>query len=215
MMPIRPTRTRLEYLLVLDFEATCGGEIPKSESEIIEFPTLLYNLSTNSVQAQFHEYVKPVGHPKLTEFCTELTGIQQATVDAADTFPAVWARFQEWLQSIGALEKPDNYAFLTCGDWDLKTMLPAQLAYTAKMQPGFSRAIPAPVDCWLNIKHSFSRHYNITGRGRGMAGMLKYQKLQLEGRHHSGIDDCKNIARIVTKMRNQKWVPVDDLPKPT
>ncbi|KZP31261.1 exonuclease RNase T and DNA polymerase III [Athelia psychrophila] len=212
-MSTRPTRSRLEYLLVLDFEATCGGKYPKGEFEIIEFPTLLYNLSKNSVQAQFHEYVKPIGHPALTEFCTELTGIEQATVDAADPFPVVWTRFQEWLQSVGALDKPADFAFVTCGDWDLKTMLPAQLAYTNKMQAGFSQTTPLPLDCWINIKHSFASHYQLPGRGHGMKGMLKHQKLALEGRHHSGIDDCKNIARIVTKMRKQKWVPVDDLPK--
>lgn len=79
-MSPRPTRSHLKYLLVLDFEATCGGTIRGGEFEIIEFPTLLYNLNTNSVQAQFHEYVKPVGHPVLTEFCTELTGIEQVCV---------------------------------------------------------------------------------------------------------------------------------------
>lgn len=71
------TRKHLEYLLVLDFEGTCGDAIKRQEREIIEFPTLLYNLRTNEVQAQFHEYVKPVLNPTLTEFCTELTGITQ------------------------------------------------------------------------------------------------------------------------------------------
>ena len=30
-----------------------------------------------------------------------------------------------------------------------------------------------------------------------MAGMLKALRLPLVGRHHSGIDDCRNIAAIV------------------
>ena len=30
--------------------------------------------------------------------------------------------------------------------------------------------------------------------------MLKYFKIKHEGRHHSGIDDVKNIARIVQKL---------------
>jgi len=29
---------------------------------------------------RFHEYVRPVGHPILTEFCTQLTGITQQMV---------------------------------------------------------------------------------------------------------------------------------------
>jgi len=205
-----PARKHLEYLLILDFEATCGDAIEKGEREIIEFPTLLYNLRTNEVQAQFHEYVKPVRHPALTEFCTELTGITQNTVDAADTFPGVWLRFQKWLKSSGALESPADYAFLTCGNWDLKTMLPEQLAYTATVNPDFDSTIPSPLDRWINIKKSFGSHYN-TKKNKSMTGMLNHAKLGLEGKHHSGIDDCKNISRIVMKMREEKWRPAVDV----
>ena len=67
--------TLLKYLLVLDFEATCGDAV--SCNEIIEFPTLVYDLKEKKVQATFHEYVRPVIHPTLTEFCTNLTGIVQ------------------------------------------------------------------------------------------------------------------------------------------
>lgn len=44
-----------------------------------------------------------------------------------------------------------------------------------------------------------------------MAAMLNILKLGLEGRHHSGIDDCKNIARIVERLRSEKWSPLVDL----
>lgn len=67
--------TSLKYLLVLDFEATCGDAV--SCNEIIEFPTLVYDLKEEKVRAAFHEYVRPVIHPTLTEFCTHLTGITQ------------------------------------------------------------------------------------------------------------------------------------------
>jgi ERI1 exoribonuclease 3 len=134
----------------------------------------------------------------------------QETVDLADEFPLVWSQFQAWLKSLGALEKPTDYAFLTCGDWDLKTMLPEQLAYTATIHPEFDPTIPPPMDCWINIKKSFIGHYKV--RKSGMGSILHYLKLGLEGRHHSGIDDCKNISRIVKKMRDEKWKPVDDLP---
>lgn len=131
-------------------------------------------------------------------------------MDAADAFPVVWSRFQDWMKSVGALENPTDYVFLTCGDWDLKTMLPIQMAYTTANNPDFDHTIPPPLDCWINIKKSFYGHYKV--KKGGMAGMLSYLKLGLEGRHHSGIDDCKNIARIVTKMRQEKWKPVDNLP---
>ncbi|CAM9373912.1 unnamed protein product, partial [Heterosigma akashiwo] len=34
----------------------------------------------------------------------------------------------------------------------------------------------------------------------GMAGMLRKSDLVLEGRHHSGIDDCKNIGRLLIQL---------------
>lgn len=33
-----------------------------------------------------------------------------------------------------------------------------------------------------------------------MAGMLKNLKLELKGRHHSGLDDCRNITQIVKRL---------------
>ena len=70
--------SNLRYLLILDFEATCGDAI-EGQNEIIEIPTLLYSIEHDEVQATFHEYVKPVLHPTLTPFCTNLTGIEQVS----------------------------------------------------------------------------------------------------------------------------------------
>ena len=66
----------LRYLLILDFEATCGDAV-EGQNEIIEFPTLVYDLKEDTVLSTFHEYVRPVIHPTLTPFCIDLTGITQ------------------------------------------------------------------------------------------------------------------------------------------
>ena len=65
-----------DYILVLDFEATCdqGGLKPP---EIIEFPTVLLNTRTLKIEDEFHYYIKPKVNPILRPFCIELTGIQQ------------------------------------------------------------------------------------------------------------------------------------------
>jgi len=45
------------------------------------------------------------------------------------------------------------------------------------------------------------RRFDERARNRmGMAGMLSSLGLTLEGRHHSGIDDCRNIARIAKEL---------------
>ncbi|KAF8316403.1 hypothetical protein DL93DRAFT_2154818 [Clavulina sp. PMI_390] len=153
------------------------------------------------VPTKFHEYVRPVIHSTLTEFCTNLTGIEQETVDKADVFPAVWKRFGAWIRAIGALEDPDSFAFLTCGKWDLDVALPLELARLKFTTPALCD--PAKV---INVKKEFSKLYGLS-KDRGMAGMLNYLKFDLEGRHHSGIDDCHNIARIVAQMQRDGWKP--------
>ena len=72
----------LKYLLVLDFEATCWESGTRIDQEIIEFPTLLYDINKKEVKATFHRYVRPVRSPKLSQFCTSLTGIEQVCPDA-------------------------------------------------------------------------------------------------------------------------------------
>ena len=78
----KPQQQIFDYLLVLDFEATCGnkGYVPKPQ-EIIEFPCALLNARKGfQIEAIFHEYVRPIQNPKLTTFCTELTGITQVRI---------------------------------------------------------------------------------------------------------------------------------------
>ncbi len=72
---------KYDYLLILDFEATCdvkkGNNKPQ---EIIEFPCLKLDSRTLEIEGAFHQYVSPTAHPKLSKFCTELTGITQVEI---------------------------------------------------------------------------------------------------------------------------------------
>lgn len=223
--------SNLRYLLVLDFEATCGESgFPKHEMEIIEFPTIVYDLQEKKEVGRFHEYVKPVLRPQLTEFCTELTGITQVsrfpparhsrlliripraqeTVDNAEPFPPVWERFKTFIKNNNLWEDPSTYAFVTCGAWDLHTMLPQQLSQITSTNPSaesddvllsthFRRRV-------INIKTAFQAKYGYK-HGKGMAKMLGALRMDLVGRHHSGIDDCGNILRIAERMVDDGWVP--------
>ncbi|KAJ3277787.1 ERI1 exoribonuclease 3 [Borealophlyctis nickersoniae] len=191
---------RIQYLCVLDFEATCDSRRPFTPQEIIEFPVVVMDATEPDlpIVAEFHSYVKPLVHPTLTAFCTQLTGIEQSTVDAAPTFPQVYTAFLDFISTYNLTSS--NALIITCGDWDLKTMLPSQLVTTP---------IPAPVTplltSWANIKEPFKAKYR--GMTYGMKSMLNTLGLELEGRHHSGIDDSRNIAKIVRCMVAGGWVP--------
>lgn len=75
---IQPSNFSPDFYCVIDFEATCEENNPHNyKHEIIEFPALMVNAQTLSVDSKFHAYCKPVINPKLSTFCVKLTGIDQ------------------------------------------------------------------------------------------------------------------------------------------
>lgn len=200
-----PARTEMkpqnfDYFLVLDFEATCDLKdankdiVPK---EVIEFPVLKVNAQTFEIESTFHTYVQPRKHPLLTTFCTELTGIVQEMVDGQPFIEDVLKDFDVWMKDSGLLEQETKSAFVTSGDWDLNTMLPAQCQYfNIKPAQYFKR--------WINIKRSFADCTNVYVRG--LPGMIDNLELPHQGRLHSGIDDCHNILRILKELAERGYV---------
>ena len=77
-------------LLVVDLEATCDARgFPRAERETIEIGAVLVEPVHLEVVKEFQSFVRPVRHPHLTDYCRELTGIEQHDVDAAPSFPDV------------------------------------------------------------------------------------------------------------------------------
>ncbi|XP_077980858.1 ERI1 exoribonuclease 3-like isoform X2 [Glandiceps talaboti] len=186
-----------DYFLVLDFEATCDDATKIRPQEIIEFPVLKINSKTFEIDSEFHTYVRPTANPRLTPFCTELTGITQDMVDGKPTLEETMKMFDKWMLTQGFLDGQHSFIFVTCGDWDLKTMLPGQYRHLRLTVPKYFKT-------WINIKRPFS---SVCGTSKvGMMGMLRGLKLVHHGRHHSGIDDCKNIANILKELANRKCV---------
>ncbi len=148
---------------------------------------------------EIQNYVKTRRIPKINEECTKLTGITQQMVESGVTFEEAIKRHNDWLFS-HLEEKPtkDNILVVTCGDWDLKQMLYHQ-AYFEKQA---IQHIGSHFTQWCNVKDVFAKFYNME-KVNGMLTMLNALKLPLVGKHHSGIDDCKNIARVVCQMRKQ------------
>ncbi|ESN94704.1 hypothetical protein HELRODRAFT_164590 [Helobdella robusta] len=121
MSSLKLHQQRFDYFLVLDFEATCEQNAKIQPQEIIEFPVLKVNGTTWETESIFHQYVRPVHHPRLTTFCTELTGIIQNQVDEQPDFIETFRLFEDWMHKEKLLDGMMTSVFVTCGDWDLKT----------------------------------------------------------------------------------------------
>lgn len=163
---------------------------------------MLYNVSKKTVDSTFHYYILPQANPKLTPFCTELTGITQDMVTlpplGGRSFVEVFKLHRQWLIDNGLIneqnEKLVSFTYLTCGDWDLKTALTINANH-------FKVSIPQYMKHWINIKSTYQKYTN--QNARGMAGMLSSLGLTLKGKHHSGIDDCLNICQIVENLQSK------------
>ena len=177
---------KLDYFLVLDFEANKG-----KIQEIIEFPVVKVNAKDFKTEAEFHYYVQPVVDPVIDPFITDLTGITQDMVTGKPTLPEVLKSLDEWMKKEGLLEDGVRFCFVTCGDWDLKKALPVNCDYLQLYYPDYLKR-------WINIKSYFATIMHI--RQCGMDKMLDHLGLQLDGKHHSGIDDSRNIAKILREL---------------
>jgi inhibitor of KinA sporulation pathway (predicted exonuclease) len=178
-----------DYICVLDFEAQCDENEKLEVQEIIEFPVIIVDVNNKSILPEFfHQYVKPSKYPNLFEFCKQLTGITQENVDNGKLLEEVLKDLDIFLKKTLA---DKSFMFVTCGDWDLRQCLKTESAFKEIEYPDY-------LNKWINVKKAFEE---LKGYCKvGMAGMLTELGLILEGRHHSGIDDARNIAKIVLAL---------------
>ena len=168
-----------DYYVVVDLEATCDdlGAIPRGESETIEIGAVLVARSSLHPVAELMTFVRPQLHG-VTPFCTALTTITPAMVDDAPAFPEAAARLAAFAR--GAL-------FCSWGAYDRN-----QLAADAARHGIAPPLGPAHV----NLKEAFARR--IGSRKRlGTYSALRRLGVEPTGTHHRGIDDARNIARVL------------------
>src|SRR5262245_52557201 len=178
------------YYLVVDLEATCDdlGAVPRHEMEIIEIGAVLVDGRSLRPIAEFMTFVRPILHPDLTPFCTELTTIVQDDVDAAPTFPVAAARLAAF--GCGAL-------FCSWGAYD-RNQLAADCTRHGVAPP------LGPIH-W-NIKDAYARARG-SRRGLGTHAALRAIGIEPTGTHHRGIDDARNIARTLPFVLGPAPVP--------
>ncbi|KAL5529068.1 hypothetical protein ACEPAG_5042 [Sanghuangporus baumii] len=175
------------------------------------------------VADEFRSFVKPIWRPELSAFCTSLTGITQAQVDRAPKFTKVLESFYEFLlrnklidPSTG--ERLERFIWCTDGPFDIRDFVVKQcfiskvqmplwlkgdvldvrkvVTYYLALQEGSVSKRPRP-------KNSFPKGGALGPRRRTLNIEQQLRVLNLAefiGRQHSGIDDTRNIARVVVEL---------------
>lgn len=184
-----------DYIVVIDYEATCEEDRPPNfKHEIIEFPAVLINTQTRKIVSEFQSYVQPVIAPRLSKFCTWLTGISQDNVENAPKFPEVLNLYENWLKENNLIFEGQacrSFAIATDGPWDMARFLAHQCKDSLQPYPEWAKN-------WINIKKSYCNFYRT--KRLPLNQMLENLGLRFEGRPHCGMDDSRNIARIAIHL---------------
>jgi inhibitor of KinA sporulation pathway (predicted exonuclease) len=181
----RSSRSRAEprFYLVVDLEATTSddGSLPTDQMETIEIGAVLVDAMTLEPVDEFQSFVRPIRHPLLNPFTVKLTGIEQRMVTDAPLFPEAFAALRKKL-----IDHRHPLVFASWGRYDA-----IQFARDCTLH-----AIVNNLPEHRNLKTAFSDRQGLR-KTLGMAGALKRCGLPLVGAHHRGIDDARNIARML------------------
>ncbi|OJJ20044.1 3'-5' exonuclease [marine bacterium AO1-C] len=174
--------------IILDLEATCWEDkSTRMQNEIIEIGAVKLDEQGHQID-EFCEFIKPKLNQQLSEFCKKLTTITQTDIDRADTYDVVVEAFKDWID----IDEP--YLLCSWGVYDKKQFEKDCNLYGLDTD-------------WLYYHISLKHQYaDIKGLERpiGMGGALRKEGLKLEGTHHRGIDDARNIAKIF-KANLTEW----------
>jgi inhibitor of KinA sporulation pathway (predicted exonuclease) len=170
-------------ILIVDLEATCwrnSAEANGQQSEVIEIGICLLDTESGEISSSRGILVKPE-RSDVSAFCTELTTITKELLDK-EGIP-----FKEACQILENAYNSIELTWASYGEYDRKMM----------KQQCESWGIPYPFgEQHINVKIQFAEIQGMK-KAPGMAGALRALNIPLEGTHHRGVDDAKNIAKIL------------------
>lgn len=176
--------------IIYDVEATCWRHTTGNKQEIIEIGAVKLD-GFGEPQSIFSTFVRPVVHPRLSTFCTELTSIQQTDVNRAPKFGEIIEDFQDWIDIFES-----DYLLCSWGDFDHKILRKNCLLHD--FDPEWIEGH------YINLKHQYKLLKGLH-QPIGLAKALRIEGFEFTGAHHRGIDDAKNLVKIFQKYIDQ-WM---------
>lgn len=172
-------------MLVIDLEATCWesnkAKPADEENEIIEVGWALLDVPSNGLLRTGTILVKPI-HSRVSAFCTQLTTITHEMVETEGV--TLQEAFDFLVDELGS----KSVSWASYGEYD-KKMVRRQCGVFGLEYPF------GETQTHTNVKTLFKELYKGHRGDYGMASAYRVVLGQrIEGTHHRGGDDAKNIA---------------------
>lgn len=177
---------KLDEAIVVDVESTCWEDkTPErlKKSEIIEIGVAVIDLKTLTVARSESILILPK-LSTVSEFCTKLTTLTQEMLEKNGI------SFHKACSKLRNQYNTNNRLWMSWGDYD-RRQFERQCKQSGAQYPF------GPTH--LNVKNLYAI---ITGLSRevGMDQALIALSMSLEGTHHRGVDDARNIAKIACRL---------------
>ena len=181
-------RKKLDQIIAIDVEATCWRSSPPAgqESEIIEIGVCSIDAASGRRLGKESILVRPE-HSRVGRFCTALTSLTQAQVEAGIPFADACALLQSKYLTRYRL-------WVSYGDYDRRMF--ARQCRLWRVEYPFGRT-------HTNVKNLVAV---VQGWERevGMPMALRRMGLSFEGSLHRGMDDAWNLGSIVCELL-RRW----------
>lgn len=173
----------IDRIVILDLEATCWNDAIGNNGRIMEAIEIgaAHATLSGEILDTFQTFIKPVINPRLTDFCSSLTGITQNDVDGAPGYIEAITDFDDWLQKTGCS------VWSSWGAYDK-----GQLERDSKLHKMWPRFL----ECrHINLKKPWKRSNR--SKRDPLRAALDFHGLTFEGTIHRALDDTLNIVRLL------------------
>jgi len=165
-------------IVIVDVEATCDEPTPPDfVQEIIEIGVAVVDLPSLTIEKSGSILIEPYG--PISKFCTELTTITAEDLQGKPSF-------REGCGDLVAGFGSKRHPWMSWGDFDRKLF--EKQCQREKVSYPFT-------DSHTNMRVLFAWWKGLSRRV-GMDRALEMLGVPLEGTHHRGVDDARNIAKI-------------------
>lgn len=166
--------------LVIDLEATCWRDKTEGNSEIIEIGLAV--VKDRKIIWNEGIIVKPE-NSTVSPFCTQLTSLTQADVDKGISL-------KEACHKLETVYNSKSLPWVSYGMYDFN-----KLTYECR-----DKKIDYPMHgTHINIKSKAINKFNLVDR-KGLSEACYTAGIRFEGRHHRGVDDAYNIAKLALTL---------------
>ncbi len=180
----------VKQFIFFDFEMLCSEQgMSFAHMEAIRLGAVKYNLETEKVTF-FDRYIKPTQTEPLSEFCKNLTCIEDEDLAKANNFPHVFNEFTDW---VGDIELSRFFS------WSSNDM--TRLKLDAKHHNFSEAMIKSIAERYSDFQKTFSKR--VSKINPSVENALALYGLSFKGAMHNPMYDAFNTLRVYLAFSNE------------